>query len=341
MVTGIRRTILVLVAILAATAAHARTASVAEYVGALQRMHSLLASNQPSIAKVEAQGWRGASVGAFHADDSLLQAISNATGPDPALLTRIELTIAELNTAARNGPAPDAKLLQEVANEQQVPDLARGGEITTPVVPEIPLMERVARSFLDMIRWVGEKIGDFIRWLRDLFPHSRPGQPDATSGLRWIVITIVIAIVIAILVLAFEVMRRSRAGAPVATSAAPLRSARDDDPLSRGATEWEQYATQLAADGRFREAIRAWYHAVLVTSYAAGALHFRKGRTNWEYIASLPPSVAWRADLIALTQRFEQEWYGSLQSTREVLDQCAEHARTILAALRRVSRGAA
>jgi hypothetical protein len=160
--------------------------------------------------------------------------------------------------------------------------------------------------------------------------------------MRWIVITVVALIVIAIVFLAIEVVRRARRGdAQALASSSLLRSASDDDPLSRGAMEWERYAAQLAAAGRFREAIRAWYHAALVTCYAVGALHFRKGRTNWEYIASLSAATAWRPDFIRLTQRFEQEWYGSEQSTEDALEDCSAGAKRILEELQRSERGAA
>jgi hypothetical protein len=125
----------------------------------------------------------------------------------------------------------------------------------------------------------------------------------------------------------------------VVGTSVPFGSKRDEDPLSRGAMEWERYAIQLAAAGRFREAIRAWYHAVLVTCYAAGVLHFRKGRTNWEYVATLAPSLPWRPEMIRLTRRFEREWYGSDESTLGALDDCGASARAILESVR--ERGAA
>jgi hypothetical protein len=115
----------------------------------------------------------------------------------------------------------------------------------------------------------------------------------------------------------------------------PIASKRDEDPLSRGATEWERYAAQLAASGRIREAIRAWYHAVLVTLYAAGILHFRKGRTNWEYVAALSPEIAWRSEFVTLTRRFEEEWYGRERSAIEALEDVSGHAREILDIVRR------
>ena len=154
---------------------------------------------------------------------------------------------------------------------------------------------------------------------------------------RGLVTGIVLLIVLVLAMLAFETIRRSRDAAPeedLVTSGA-VESRRDEDPLSRGANEWERYAAQLAAAGRTREAIRAWYHAVLVTLYAAGILHFKKSRTNWEYIAALSPDIAWRGEFVTMTRRFETEWYGRAQSNIDALDDAAGRARRILDTVRR------
>jgi len=138
-------------------------------------------------------------------------------------------------------------------------------------------------------------------------------------------------IVLLILFLALEVRRRTRRASKTAIETSePLGSRRDEDPLSRGATEWERYAAQLAAAGRFREAIRAWYHAVLVTCYSTGVLHFRRSRTNWEYVSALAPSLDWRPEFIDLTRGFEREWYGADRSTPDALDDCQRRAKTII-----------
>ena len=337
---------LIVIAFLAVTA-HATTLPLADYIARLEQLHTSIAAGDLAAAKATAAEVAGSEIvapqGNFHADDSLMAAIAQARGIDRPLLKRVELTLAELRQFA-DAPAPDPKLLQQVAAEQDVPELASGGELTPPLIPEVPLMERIVRSIGRMFRWLGEKIRQFIDWVRGFFPRARAEDPGTTAGMRWIVIGVVTLIVVGIIFLALEVIRRARRGdAQTLTSSAPLRSSRDDDPLSRGATEWERYAAQLAADGRFREAIRAWYHAVLVTCYGAGVLHFRKGRTNWEYIALLPPSVAWRPELIRLTQRFEQEWYGALHSSQDALDDCSARAKLVLDALHRMSseRGAA
>ena len=80
---------------------------------------------------------------------------------------------------------------------------------------------------------------------------------------------------------------------------------------------------------------------MLVALYGAAILHFRKGRTNWEYVATLPPTLPWRRGFIELTRRFELEWYGLAESTSEALDDCRGQARAILNTVARTSRGAA
>jgi hypothetical protein len=311
-----------------------------QYVAALERLHSLVATNQLDAAHAEAKQLAGAEVssplGPFVADDLLLDDVGRVTRVDRGLLDRLERALAELRAAGAGRAAPpDPKLLRQVAQEQHVPGFVPGGEVLK-TVQNASLLERIAGSIADMVKWIGEKLEKLLEWLIDLLPRTAPSEKNPTGGIRWMVVAVVVAIVLLIAGLAIEVIRRSRRGrAQAVQSSEPIGSARDDDPLSRGATEWERYAAQLAAAGRFREAIRAWYHAVLVTCYGAGILHFRKGRTNWEYVASLAPSIAWRPELIELTRRFEQEWYGADQSTSDANAECGERARRILESLHR------
>jgi len=328
--------------LIVASVAMARTTS--DYVAALRGIRAHLAASRLAEAKTEAAQLKGAEItwrgGTFRADDSLLDAIANAKRADRPLLQRIDVTLDELHRSGVAGASVDPKLLQQVAAEQEVPELAPGGEIPTKIKADVPLFERIVRSIGEMFEWIGKKIEKLLDWIIDLFPSSsRAERGGATFGMRWITIAVAILIAIAIIILAFEVARRSKRAKPEIAVSEPLRSKRDEDPLSRGASEWERYAAQLAAAGRFREAIRAWYHAVLVTCYSAGVLHFRKGRTNWEYISLLAPSLGWRPELISLTRRFEREWYGADESSADALEECSDRARGILDAIRR--RGAA
>lgn len=339
-----RRTLILIATLLAARLATAAPIALNDYVSGLTRIRAFLATNQLAAAKGEAAKLTNAEIvwsgGHMHADDSLLDEIAKTKRADKQILLRIDTTLdAIAESGAMKSGRVDPKLLQRVAAEQDVPELAPGGEVPTKMKADVPLLERIASSIADAFHWLSDKIEKFLDWLIDLFPLSEPQRPGVTAGMQKIVYAVVAVIVILIIVLAISVARRSKGATAVVETSAPFGSQRDQDPLSRGATEWERYAAQLAAAGRYREAIRAWYHAVLVTCYSAGVLHFRKGRTNWEYVATLAPSLAWRAEMIRLTQHFEREWYGSDESTREALDECSGRASGILESVR--ERGAA
>ncbi|HYI07846.1 MAG TPA: DUF4129 domain-containing protein [Thermoanaerobaculia bacterium] len=331
------RRLLLAVLLLLAASARSETMTVAQYVASLEQIHAHLAAKQFQPAKTEAMRIGGMEVqwaqGTFLPDQSLLEAVKESERDDYRLRERLLITADEIRRAAGLDTGPvDPKMLRAVANEQKVPDLVSGGEIVNPVADE-PLLEQIAESIAEVFRWLTKKIVQLLEWLAQFFIGEKDGD-GGTSQMRWIVIAVAGAIVLLVIFLAVQVLRRSRAAKPERVeSAAPIGSTRDEDPLSRGATEWERYAAQLAAAGRYREAIRAWYHAVLVTCYAAGALHFRKGRTNWEYLATLAPSLPWRPEMIELTRRFEQEWYGSDASSEDALDLCSTRAKSILEAL--------
>jgi hypothetical protein len=146
----------------------------------------------------------------------------------------------------------------------------------------------------------------------------------------------IVAVALALLgLLAYRALRRRGAGAvELSSGPAPAASQRDEDPLSRESTEWERYARELEAAGRTREAIRAWYHALLVTLFRRGTLHYQKGRTNWEYAAQLPPEARWRPDFVTLTRDFDREWYGRRNSEPDVLRDYASLVRRVLATVR-------
>ncbi|HEX7829436.1 MAG TPA: DUF4129 domain-containing protein [Thermoanaerobaculia bacterium] len=333
-----RRALLFAIALLA-FAAHAETIRIEQYLATLRGIDELLASNQLELARAEAVTLSAYDVaspqGQFHADDSLLAAIADSRVPVPQLRARLALTIDELRRATGiEGTAADRKLLEEVTKAQEVEDLKAGGEVEK-LPAEIPMFDRIMKSIEEMFDWIGKQLRRLLEWIIDLLPNNQ-NLYGATGGMRWIVVGVALAILLIVVALAFVVIRRSRGTKPEVTeSAEPIGSERDADPLSRGANEWETYALTLGSEGRYREAIRAWFHAVLVTCYSESILHFRKGRTNWEYISSLSPSHAWRPELITLTRRFEQEWYGSDVSTEEAFEDCGARARNILDALHR------
>jgi len=333
--------------LLAASSLQAATLTLDQYEAALTRMRSFIDAGQVGAARAEAKALARGDIespnGRFQADSSLLAEVNAAKSRDLGVENRISATLASLRRSMPAKPvAVDSALMQRLQKEQTLPELARGGDIRGVQVRD-PLPKRIVDSIRKAAIWIVEKVVKLVDWMMKFWPKSaKPKKSAASPGMRWTIGSLVVLIIIVIGVLAFEVMRRSRKAAPsLVEESAPLGSSRDDDPLSRGANEWERYAAQLAASQRRREAIRAWYHAVLVTLYGANVLQFRKGRTNWEYVAALRPEIAWRPKMIQLTRRFEEEWYGADESDAEALDDCSAIARHILDAVRRTKREAA
>ena len=307
-----------------------------DYIAALESLRTADAT----AARTHAQQLLGAGIdspaGGFTADGALLhEVMANPVAARPHL----DATVAALRELipATNANT-DPRLLEKLRAEEAVKPIQAGGEIRT-----VPADEKSIESATGGIRkvwkWVAKQLDKLADWFNRWWPKEKLKDEEIrVRGTRpkWLVTIIVIAIVIVLGILAFEVVRRSRAAPaeePIVSDA--IESRRDEDPLSRGANEWERYAAQLAAAGRTREAIRAWFHAVLVTLYAAGILTFKKGRTNWEYIAMLPPDVGWRGEFVTMTRHFETEWYGRTQSTIDALDDAGERARRILDVVRR------
>jgi hypothetical protein len=339
-----KRALLIIIAI-AASPLHAATLTLDQYAATLTRIRNLVAAGDLVNARAEANTMAGDDVvspnGRFHTDTTIVAEVNKAKPRDLAVETRIDATIAALRNAGRSNAAViDQPLLLRLQREQTPAELRRGGDIRG-VQPRTPMLVRMANAITAAAKWIGDKIMKFYEWMGRFWPKD-PKKKPGSSAMRWTVGTLVGLILLILAVLAFEVIRRSRKRAREAVEeSAPLTSASDDDPLSRGANEWERYAAQLAAAGRFREAIRAWYHAVLVTLYGANILHYRKGRTNWEYVAATSPEHAWRARFIELTRRFENEWYGSDDSSSDALDECSAAARAVIDAVRRANREAA
>lgn len=338
---------MLLVLAFAAAAGTARAATLDEYVAGLTRIDAALHGGRLDDARAEARRLEPMDIdwpnGRFHADAALLTSIVNAKQADVHLMERLETTIAELRRAS-TAPAAgrnDHALLDKIAREEEVAKPRAGGEAVADDELTTNSMVRFSQATSRAMKWIADKLTEFFEWLMRFWPEPK-AKEKGKGGIRGIAIGVAVVIAILIAALAYAALRRSRRRreAPL-QSAAPAMSARDEDPLSRGVNEWERYAAQLAAAGRTREAIRAWYHAVLVTLYSASILHFRKGRTNWEYVAMLAPSLAWRGDFVELTRRFEVEWYGLHESAEEALDECRETALAIMESVRRAGRGAA
>lgn len=235
--------------------------------------------------------------------------------------------------AGEAGERVDRRLLETVRRSQALPEIRTGGG-TAPPSGRFESLRRALVDFLDPpVRFFLEVFERFWDWLSGLFPEERRASPLGFN-LYTLVVVLVAAAVGVFAFLAWRAFRQRAPAGPEAVAGAAPAPSRDDDPLSRETSEWERYAGELARAGRAREAVRAWYHAVLVALYRSGFLHYRRGSTNWEYATALSASLPFRPAFFEMTHRFEREWYGHAESSEEALDRARALALELLRAVR-------
>ncbi len=308
------------------------------YARALTEVAVSLDRGDWDAARAQARDLRGrrfaAGAAVFEADPALVGAVLEVKdgASSNRAKARVRRVIASLVRRDEALPA-EAATLARVAREEAAGRPTPGGDVDVSLVPRPGVPERL-RSWVEAAAdWAARWLKRLWRWLTR-FPRG-PAREEDARGTTAAVVTVLVAAIVAVLAWAAvrSVRRRDRTEPPSGTADASA-SARDENPLSREADEWERYAAELAAAGRRREAVRAWYHAVLVTLFRAGLLHHQKGRTNWEYVAELDPGLAWHPFFVDLTQAFDREWYGREQSTADALRLCASVARDVLGAAR-------
>lgn len=103
-----------------------------------------------------------------------------------------------------------------------------------------------------------------------------------------------------------------RAGEAAGGQAAGEGDAQALDALAKTSWAWSQEADALAAEGRFREAIRALYLALLAALHRRGQIDYHPALSNWAYCERFQGPLEAREDLRDLTQRFDFGWYGRM-----------------------------
>lgn len=255
-------------------------------------------------------------------------------------------SIAQLEEALESVPtgpaaAPDLQRLDSLRREQAEraadPGARVGGpELHAPPVPPVPrsLLEWLQDLSIRTYEALADVLQKLFRWILRLLFGSAALAGGPGQGMSALVLGLMIVILGIVGLAAFLALQRRKAVGDLPVTIVPAASGRDEDPLSRTSSEWERFAAELMTSGRFREAIRAWYHAVLVTLFRAGLLHYRKDRTNWEYAYALGPDLPWRPGFVEATRTFEQTWYGRRETPLDAAEAYAAEARVILGKIR-------
>jgi hypothetical protein len=306
------------------------------YRAALTQIERQLAVGEAEEAVRAAGALRGARVTdgreRFEADPSVLLAVAQARDRASVLAARARLRalIDSLEPGEPGRPSEtDAQRLARLAREEAGRRPGAGGQIDASLELGPSSARDQLRDWLAAAaRWLWDKIVRLFEWLTRV--ASRDQAKGGTTGAVGVLVAAV-AVLLAVATV-FSLRRRDPGEALGEAELAPSKG--DEDPLSRESTEWERYAAELAEAGRRREAVRAWYHAVLVALFRAGQLHHQRGRTNWEYVSQVGPEAVWRPAFIRLTETFDREWYGRQASAPETLREHVARARDVLRAVR-------
>jgi hypothetical protein len=190
----------------------------------------------------------------------------------------------------------------------------------------------------DIFRDVDERRGDGLmqlveRMLAWLFeqeapdadlgpPPALPSLPLPGPGFFLALGAVFVAAIVAFLVLT---RRRELPAAETASTGA----AHVPDPRDRSPDDWVGEASTLAAQGRFREALRALYLATLVALDRRAWIRFEPSLTNWQYLRQMPAGDA-REDFRDLTRAFDVKVYGAEDASAEDYLRCRTLAERIV-----------
>lgn len=151
------------------------------------------------------------------------------------------------------------------------------------------------------------------RVLSWLFDQDLP-EVDAPSSLPAVslplpgpVFFIVMGVLFAIAIGGFLFFSRTKNDAE--NTAAPLITEAIADPRERSPDAWIGDAASLAAQGKYREALRALYLATLVSLDRSAWIRFEPSLTNWQYLRQMKTGTV-RNDFRQFTSTFDVKVYG-------------------------------
>lgn len=166
-------------------------------------------------------------------------------------------------------------------------------------------------------------LGRVLERLKNFRMPQDDSQPPDLSGLAalgpalLLFVKLVLALVLAgFLVFAFRHFRWRRA---LRRRAAALL---EDEETERTPDGWLERSERLAADGRYREAVRCLYLACLLRFDEHGVARFERHETNWEHLhrISRSPKLPANLDFRPPTAAFDRIWYGQRVKGQEDYD---------------------
>lgn len=162
-----------------------------------------------------------------------------------------------------------------------------------------------------------QRLGEAIARLLDSFsrpemeaPRTPNLEPGFLQGIGAILKLVVYGVLAALLGLfLYFVMRHFHWRSKLRRQAVAML---EDDEPERTVDEWLEQADALAAQGKYREAVRCLYLACLLKFDEAHVARFVRSQTNWEHLARIEssPRLPSGIEFRQATQEFDRIWYG-------------------------------
>jgi hypothetical protein len=193
------------------------------------------------------------------------------------------------------------------------------------------IIDKLGKGLKAVINWIDE----LINWLIDLLPSAdhRISSPDENwiKSVRVAVIVLLIGLLCTLVYILWRSwMRRQTAQAEIAATAVESTpdledesTTADDLPVNR----WLELARELTEKGSLRQAIRAFYLAILADLAAHELITIEKFKSNREYEIELRRRAHQKEGLLSAFSKsrdvFERVWYGMHKISRPDLDHYA------------------
>lgn len=169
-----------------------------------------------------------------------------------------------------------------------------------------------------------EQINRFLAWLAKHLPkiNSNPMGPTSTSPFSF-ARALVIAVSVALVAGAAWFLLRTSRNFSRQKRAAGRRT---------GLTTPQQMiedAGRSAREGDYRQAVRLYFMAVLLTLNERGQIRYLPPLTNREHLREIQTDLQLRSSFAPLVNIFDDVWYGNVPVTREQYDAYAAQARKL------------
>jgi hypothetical protein len=193
------------------------------------------------------------------------------------------------------------------------------------------IIDKLGKGLKAVLNWIDK----LINWLIDLLPtpEHRLSSPDENwiTSVRVAVIVLLIGLLCALVYILWRSWKR-RQNAPTEVMASAVESTpdledenttADDLPVNR----WLELAHELTEKGSLRQAIRAFYLAILADLAAHELITIEKFKSNREYEIELRRRAHQKEGLLSAFSKskdvFERVWYGMYKISRPDLDHYA------------------